>query len=300
MIWEGELHTMIISMGEMLGKAKKEGYGVAAPNVFNRETIEASFLAAGKLKAPLILDVASVHGIYECADLARFYAARYPEVPVAVNLDHGGAFEDIIQAIHAGFSSVMIDRSTLLYEENVREVKEIVKVAHAVGVSVEAELGHVGQGDEYEETRDAGLTKLEEAQSYVEETGIDCLAVAVGTSHGVYKGTPHLEFELLSTLSKEIKIPLVLHGGSGTGDDNLAKAVKTGIQKVNLNTDLSEAGKNALRKALESSAPRKDVKAAGEFAPKKMNMQQTIAAGTEGFQEVLEHYMRLFDSQNRC
>ena len=193
----------------------------------------------------------------------------------------------------------MIDRSTLLYEENVREVKEIVKVAHAVGVSVEAELGHVGQGDEYEETRDAGLTKLEEAQSYVEETGIDCLAVAVGTSHGVYKGTPHLEFELLSTLSKEIKIPLVLHGGSGTGDDNLAKAVKTGIQKVNLNTDLSEAGKNALRKALESSAPRKDVKAAGEFAPKKMNMQQTIAAGTEGFQEVLEHYMRLFDSQNR-
>ena len=196
---------MIISMGEMLGKAKKEGYGVAAPNVFNRETIEASFLAAGKLKAPVILDVASVHGIYECADLARFYAARYPEVPVAVNLDHGGAFEDIIQAIHAGFSSVMIDRSTLLYEENVREVKEIVKVAHAVGVSVEAELGHVGQGDEYEETRDAGLTKLEEAQSYVEETGIDCLAVAVGTSHGVYKGTPHLEFELLSTLSKEIK-----------------------------------------------------------------------------------------------
>ena len=138
---------MIISMGEMLGKAKKEGYGVAAPNVFNRETIEASFLAAGKLKAPVILDVASVHGIYECADLARFYAARYPEVPVAVNLDHGGAFEDIIQAIHAGFSSVMIDRSTLLYEENVREVKEIVKVAHAVGVSVEAELGHVGQGD---------------------------------------------------------------------------------------------------------------------------------------------------------
>lgn len=151
---------MIISMGEMLGKAKKEGYGVAAPNVFNRETIEASFLAAGKLKAPVILDVASVHGIYECADLARFYAARYPEVPVAVNLDHGGAFEDIIQAIHAGFSSVMIDRSTLLYEENVREVKEIVKVAHAVGVSVEAELGHVGQGDEYEETKRCGTDQI--------------------------------------------------------------------------------------------------------------------------------------------
>lgn len=267
---------MIISMGEMLNRAKKEGYGVAAPNVFNRETIEASFLAARKLKAPVILDVASVHGIYECADLARFYAARYPEVPAAVNLDHGGPYEDIMKAIHAGFSSVMIDRSTLTYEENVREVKEIVKAAHAVGVSVEAELGHVGQGDEYEQTRDQGLTKLSEAQSYVKETGIDCLAVAVGTSHGVYKGTPHLEFELLSTLSKEIAIPLVLHGGSGTGDENLAKAVKTGIQKVNLNTDLSEAGKNALRKALADSAPKKDTKATGEFAPKKMNMQQTI------------------------
>lgn len=290
---------MIISMGEILNKAKKEGYGVAAPNVFNRETIEACFLAARKLKAPVILDVAAVHGIYECADLARFYAARYPEVPTAVNLDHGGPYEDIMKAIHAGFSSVMIDRSTLSYEENVREVKEIVKAAHAVGVSVEAELGHVGQGDEYEETRDAGLTKLSEAQSYVEETGIDCLAVAVGTSHGVYKGTPHLEFELLSTLSKEIAIPLVLHGGSGTGDENLAKAVKTGIQKVNLNTDLSEAGKNALRKALADSAPKKDTKATGEFAPKKMNMQQTIAAGAEGFQKVLEHYMQLFDSQNR-
>ena len=103
-----------------------------------------------------------------------------------------------------------------------REVKEVVKIAHAVGVSVEAELGHVGFGFEYEETRDSGLTKKEEALSYIAETGIDCLAVAVGTSHGVYKGEPHLEFELLDHLSKEVPVPLVLHGGSGTGDERRA------------------------------------------------------------------------------
>ena len=184
-----------------------------------------------------------------------------------------------------------------IYEKNVEEVKEIVKIAHAVGTSVEAELGHVGQGAEYEETRDAGLTKLEEALKYVEETGVDCLAVAVGTSHGVYKGEPHLEFELLDHLSKEVPVPLVLHGGSGTGDENLAKAVRTGIQKVNLNTDVSEAGKQALREALAST----EVHGSGkdEFTPKKMNLQQTIAAGVAGFQAELEHYMKLFGSENR-
>ena len=271
---------MMIPMGELLAKAKKEGYGVAAPNVFNRETIEACFLAAKKLRAPIILDVAAVHGIYECADIARYYEKQYPEVPFALNLDHGGAYEDIVKAIHAGFSSVMIDRSTCAYEKNVEEVKEIVKIAHAVGTSV-----------------DAGLTKLEEALKYVEETGVDCLAVAVGTSHGVYKGEPHLEFELLDHLSKEVPVPLVLHGGSGTGDENLAKAVRTGIQKVNLNTDVSEAGKQALREALAST----EVHGSGkdEFTPKKMNLQQTIAAGVAGFQAELEHYMKLFGSENR-
>jgi fructose-bisphosphate aldolase class II len=291
---------MIISMAEMLQQAKKYEYGVAAPNVFNRETIEAAYLAAIELKAPIILDVAAVHGIYECADIARFYERRYPQVPVALNLDHGGPYEYIIQAIHAGFSSVMIDRSTLPYKDNVSEVKEIVKIAHAVGISVEAELGHVGQGYEYEETRNAGLTNPEEAAKYVSETGIDCLAVAIGTSHGVYKGTPHLDFDLLETIKREVTIPLVLHGGSGTGDDNLAKAVKAGIQKVNLNTDISKAGQAALKDALNGTVEfALDKNATGEFAPKKLNLQQTIALGVEGYKKELMRYMKLFDSCNR-
>ena len=111
---------MMIPMGELLAKAKKEGYGVAAPNVFNRETIEACFLAAKKLRAPIILDVAAVHGIYECADIARYYEKQYPEVPFALNLDHGGAYEDIVKAIHAGFSSVMIDLSLIHISEPTR------------------------------------------------------------------------------------------------------------------------------------------------------------------------------------
>ena len=131
---------MMIPMGELLAKAKKEGYGVAAPNVFNRETIEACFLAAKKLRAPIILDVAAVHGIYECADIARYYEKQYPEVPFALNLDHGGAYEDIVKAIHAGFSSVMIDRSTCAYEKNVEEVKEIVKNKEYKRIPVAYEL----------------------------------------------------------------------------------------------------------------------------------------------------------------
>ena len=183
----------------------------------------------------------------------------------------------------------MVDRSTLPYEQNVAESKEIVKIAHAVGVSVEAELGHVGQGVEYEATRDAGLTHPEEAVSFVEETGVDCLAVAVGTSHGAYKGTPHLEFDLLETIAKSVDVPLVLHGGSGTGDDLIAKAIKCGIQKVNLWTDLSQASNMAVKEAIDA-----------DYAPdvdpdkKKISSWQYDMIGADGYKAALEHYMHVF------
>lgn len=291
---------MIIPMHLLLQDAKKRGYGIAAPNVFNRETIEAAFQAGCELKSPIILDVHGVHGIYECADIARFFEKRYPEVPAALNLDHGSTYELIVNAIHAGFSSVMIDRSTCPYEQNVREVAEIVKIAHAVGISVESELGHVGQGNEYGETRDANLTHPEEAVSFVQETGTDCLAVAVGTSHGMYKGTPKLDFELLELLAKEISVPLVLHGGSGTGDDNLQKTIRSGIQKINLNTDLNEAGLAALEAAnaknwkVEVPGKTKD-----EMNIKRMNLQMAIQESARGWKEKLMYYMKLFGSANQ-
>ena len=212
-----------------------------APNVFDKESVEAAFNAAEELDSPVILDVGYAMGIEETGMIAKYYGTKHPRIPWALNLEHGGPFEHVILAIRSGYSSVMVDRSTLSFEDNVAQVADVVRIAHAVGISVEAELGHVGQGVEYEQTRDAGLTHPEEAVSFVEETGVDCLAVAVGTSHGAYKGTPHLEFELLETIAKSVDVPLVLHGGSGTGDDLIAKAIKCGIQKVNLWTDLSQA-----------------------------------------------------------
>lgn len=291
---------MIIPMHVMLADARKRKYAIPAPNIFNRETIEAAFLAGKELRSPVILDVAGVHGVYECAAIARFYERRYPEVPAALNLDHGGAYEVIISAIHAGFTSVMADRSTCSYRQNVEEVKEVVKIAHAVGISVEAELGHVGQGNEYEQTRDSGLTRPQEAAAYVKETGVDCLAVAVGTSHGVYKGTPRIDFELLSALSKTLPIPLVLHGGSGTGEENLIKTIQYGIQKINLNTDLNEEGIARIRAAYDNNLQiQVPGKAKDEFATKRMNLQQLIMEGAKGWQAKLMQYMELFGSANK-
>lgn len=276
---------MLIHMGTLLQDAKKNRYGVAAPNVWSINTARVVFEAAQELKAPVILDVAGIHRLEESAEAVKFYAKKFPEVTAALNLDHGGNFEEIVEAIRLGFSSVMVDRSTLSFDENVREVSEIVKIAHAVGVSVEAELGHVGQGFEYEETRDAGLTRKEEAVEFVKKTGVDCLAVSVGTSHGTYKGTPKLEFELLKELSEMIEVPLVLHGGSGTGDENLKKAVLTGIQKVNLNTDLSNAGIAAMEDYMAHSN-------ANMF-----DMSNVIA---DGYKQKLIHYMRLFGGEGRA
>lgn len=194
----------------------------------------------------------------------------------------------------------MVDRSELPFEENVRETAEIVKVAHALNVSVEAELGHVGQGYEYEQTRESGLTNKDEAVEYVRQTGVDCLAVSVGTSHGTYKGTPRLDFELLAALDKLVEIPLVLHGGSGTGDGNLAKAVQTGIQKVNLCTDLSLAGMEALKEYLgvdyDSMAKNK---ALGEFGNPSANMWDSDIAAAKGYKQKLMHYLKLFGSAGK-
>lgn len=291
---------MIISMSTILQDAKKGRYGVAAPNVYNDISVKACFEVADKLKAPIILDCAGLPFLEEVADLVRFYERKFPNVVAALNLDHGGPYEEIIAAIRYGFSSVMIDRSTAPFEDNVREVKEITKIAHAVGVSVEAELGHVGQGFQYEETRNTGLTDKNLALEFIEKTGVDCLAVAVGTSHGAYKGKPHLEFELLAELSKAIEQPLVLHGGSSTGDENLKTAVQLGIQKVNLFTDLSTAGLESMMQYLgvDWNSITQDTNK-NEFENMKGNLCDAVLAAKKGYADLLEHYVKLFGGENR-
>ena len=155
----------------------------------------------------------------------------------AINLDHGKSYEDIMLGINSGFTSIMVDRSSLSYEDNIAQTKETVKMCRPLNISVEAELGHVGQGEDYSSDGSDHFTKPEEAKKFVEETGIDCLAVAIGTAHGRYHGTPHIDFDLLKQITNVVDIPLVLHGGSGTGDENLRKAVFETGRKFIYNDD---------------------------------------------------------------
>lgn len=291
---------MLVKMADLLQDAKSKGYAIPAPNVFNKESVEACFEAAREKKSPIILDVGYAMGIEQTAAIALYYGQKYNDVSYALNLDHGGPFEHIMLALKSGYSSVMIDRSTLPLEDNIREVKEVVKIAHAMGVSVEAELGHVGQGIEYEKTRDAGLTKPSEAVEFVNETGVDCLAVAIGTSHGTYKGVPHLDYERLQELKDRLDIPLVLHGGSGTGDDNLKRAIEIGIQKVNLYTDLGEAWLQQLRKEISLYDGMIEEVTEDEFKNKKKKITQLLNDSCKnGYKQKLIHYMDLFGSVNR-
>ena len=273
---------MLVNMCDILRKSREGKYGVVAPNICNEDTARAAIEVAEENRAPLILDVIfNVNpDIPLFADICGKLAGK-ASVPVALNLDHGGCFEHAMIALRAGFSSIMVDRSSLPNEENVAEVAELVKIAHAVGVSVEAELGHVGSGEQYDADRNAGLTDPGQAKAYVEATGIDALAIAIGTAHGKYVGTPYLDFELLEKIYNEVEIPLVLHGGSGSGDENLARATSMGITKVNIGTDLFQAGVDNLL--------------AHHSEIKRAHLGYQLMA--DGYKAKLLHYMKLF---NQC
>jgi fructose-bisphosphate aldolase class II len=237
-------------MKEILEHAYKDHYGVAAPNISMDMEARAALEAAEDLKAPIILDVL----YFANPDIAVFgsYLTKMAEqasVPVAINLDHGAEFSHAIFALRAGFTSIMTDRSTLPYDENVAQVAELVKIAHSIGITVEAELGHVGMGSNYQHDGVSDFTEPAQALDYIQKTGIDCLAIAIGTAHGTYKGTPKLEFDLLTEIKELTKFPLVLHGSSGTGDANLQKACQLGINKVNVAHDLFKAAHDNLLKS---------------------------------------------------
>lgn len=244
---------MLVTMKEILDRASEGNYAVAAPNVSNEINTRAAIEAAEDMNAPLILDVAFMAAT-DIDFIGRMLRelAEQASVPVAINLDHGGSVEQVQKAIKAGFTSVMIDCSQLPDEENIKNVKQIVEMAHAVGVSVESELGHVGRANNYAVDRDAALTDPEFAAKYVQETGIDCLAVAIGTAHGAYPEgfKPYLDFDRLVAIKKATNhFPLVLHGSSGTDNESLRKACQLGINKVNINTDLVAATIDALNEA---------------------------------------------------
>lgn len=232
---------MLVNTKELLVKARKEGYAVPAFNITDLQSMMTVLEVCNEEKAPCLMEAAEftvkTYGADAIFAMADTLAKRY-EIPVALHLDHGRSFDVIMKGIRAGFTSVMIDWSDRPFEENVSQTKKIVDIAHACGVSVEGEIGVVGVGahELTAEEREQALTKPEDAKRFVEETGVDFLAVGIGTAHGMYTFEPKLDLERLRKISEVVPIPLVLHGGSGT--PGLEKTPPLGISKVNVFTDL--------------------------------------------------------------
>lgn len=282
----------LIPVSELLKQAEAGGYAVGAFNCNNMEIIQAIIEAAEAERAPVIMQASQgaikYAGIDYIAAMAKLAAGR-AFVPVAVHLDHGTSFEQVMRCIRAGFSSVMIDASKLPLAENIALTKKVVEAAHAVGVSVEAELGKIG-GTEDDITvtdREALFTDPGEAGFFVRETGVDSLAVAIGTAHGQYRGTPELDFPRLEKIKKTVKIPVVLHGSSGVPDDAIREAIRLGVRKVNIDTNIREAFTAAARKVMEARP--------GEIDPRNI-----LGPAREAAAAVIREKIRLFGSSDKA
>jgi len=250
---------MLVTLKEILDGANAAGRAVPAFDALEHTSAEAVVRAAEAQKRPVIVMVPQT--AFPLVDTASFFPflvwlAKRTAVPVALQLDHGKDLEAIQTAIDGGFTSVMIDGSALPLEENIALTKRVVALARAAGASVEAEIGHVAGGEgsfDGSAVDESMYTDPAEAERFVRETGVDALAVAVGTVHGVYKGTPKLDFERLREIKRRVRLPLVLHGGSGVSDGEFARAIEGGVNKVNLFTEISMA---ALRKSIECANER--------------------------------------------
>lgn len=242
----------IISSDNMLKKAQAQRYAVPAFNIHNLETMQVIVETVAELQSPVIL--AGTPGTYSYAGTQNIVAiakalAEKHKVPLALHLDHHENYDDITNKIHAGIRSVMIDGSHEAFDENIAIVRRVVEYAHRFDVSVEAELGRLGgiEDDLIVDSKDALYTNPKQAAEFVEKTGIDSLAIAIGTAHGLYKSEPKLDFERLSEIRRIVDIPLVLHGASGIPDKDVRECIKRGICKVNVATELKIAFSDALK-----------------------------------------------------
>ena len=279
---------MLTRTKEILTEAKKNHYGIVAPDFWDLNSARDYVQTAEELDAPILLSFAQAHkhliSLEEAAAVGKLMAASV-KAPIALHLDHGEDFDYVKRAIELGFNSVMIDASMHDFEENVRLTKEAADFAHAHGVDIEAEIGHVGgtteSPTEMEEVETV-YTTVEDAVKFAEKTGVDSLAVSIGTSHGVYKNNknPELNFKRLKELSENVPVPLVLHGGSGTGDENLKRCVKEGITKVNVFTEFTVAARDCAAKVVREDENLKSF----------MKIQK---AADEGIRNVLRHYINL-------
>jgi fructose-bisphosphate aldolase class II len=245
----------LVSILDELRKAQQAQYAVPCFDTFEMMGTQGIVAALEEKRAPGIIGLYS--GIFDRPNARAITAlvrtmAEDATVPISLILDHGKDFEHCMQALHFGFSDVMYDGSKLPLEENIANTRAIVRVAHAIGAAVEAELGHVGVGREYQSfgAQGKGFTEPEAVEHFVAETGVDFLAVAVGTAHGLYEGEPQLALDLLEQIRERVEIPLVLHGGSGLSDEQFRSSIERGIAKINIFTNLSvAAGKGMIEAA---------------------------------------------------
>ncbi len=280
---------MLENMKNMLEKADNGKYAIPHFNINNLEWTRFILEECENLKTPVIIGVSEGAGRYmggfkTVADMVKDLINYLNiTVPVALHLDHGSSYESCVDAINSGFTSVMIDASKYSIEENVRITKQVVDYAHARNVTVEAEVGAVG-GEEDGVADELAYAKVEDAVKLVQETGIDFLAPALGSVHGIYKGEPKLDFERMVKIHELVKLPLVLHGGSGIPDELIKKAISCGICKININTELQIAWSKGVRKFLNEDSkvydPRKIIKS-GESTMKEMIKEKVMLFGSD-------------------
>ena len=279
---------MIGSLKEMLQEAQKGQYAVGAFNCLSLENVQGAIQAAEELNAPIIIQLAEVQ--FPCAPLSLMapqylQAAEETSVPVVVHLDHGQSFQTCADAICQGFGSVMFDGASLSLEENIRQTNEIARMAKACGVDIEAELGRVGDVGVDDASKDV-FTDVQEAIRFVEETKVDALAVAIGNQHGHYVATPKLNIDRLIELKQATGVPLVLHGGSGTSEEDFKACIHNGICKINVATAIQLGVTAGIQQYLANTA--------------KPNYIDMKACMVEASKQVVMDHIRLFESNDKA
>lgn len=276
---------MLVNLNAVLKKAQQRHYAVGLFNTTDTDMLQAAIEAAEEMRSPIIIGTAEVllpYGELSLIAPSVIAAARRASVPVVVHYDHGLTFDRCMEALRLGFSSVMFDGSAGDYENNVAQTREIVRIAHSFGATVEGEIGHVGEAANNDNAVTDRYTTVVEAQKYLADTGVDALAIAIGTAHGAYKTKPCLDIGRLKEIRAAIDTPLVLHGGSGLSDDDFRNTIAAGIAKVNIFTDLCIAGDTGVKAAFEEGKSYLEVRNAKKDAIKAAVINKMKLFGSVG------------------
>ena len=285
---------MLATLNDVLKPAQAGRYAVGLFNTTDTDMLQAAIEAAEEARSPIIIGTAEVllpYGELALIAPALLAAAARATVPVVVHYDHGLTFGKTMEALKLGFTSVMFDASAKPYAENLAETAEVVKIAHAMGATVEGEIGHVGSAADGDDAKADMYTTPEEAVAFQNTTGVDALAVAIGTAHGVYKSKPNLNLARLAEIRAALGTPLVLHGGSGLSDDDFRNTIAGGIAKVNIHTDMCIAGSKAMEASLAAQVGR---------AYRTFDYLETRNARVAAIKAVIAEKIRLFGSSGRA